>query len=440
MADEKKACVRPDCLVLFRCFRIASDPVKVGIGFLGVAATLFVLILVLAALVGVRQRSGGEASRKAVQAFRNGDLGASVQLLGQGAQDTITDLGRELTGIARSLRSADLPAALRRAQTLKKMLPWGLGGLLLLWMVWAYFGGAISRAAAYELATGERLSGAEVRAFASSRYSSYLWAPLTLFLIIVALVLCMMAAGLAASHLLSALAILAGLLASMYVGVVVKQKAQSGAAGGAAGVAGLAVTAVAAWLLWGAEPPWLGRVGLVVLAFPVSLVAGLAAVLGTIVLLFGRGIMTAAISYEGTETFDAISRAGDYVLKRPWRLLFYWLVGLAYGLPCLIVVGLMAAASFFIALAALWVGFGPSFSSCYDLAFSLDRPASFVQWLPAFLLRALIVLLGGVVVGWGVSFLQSFRTICYALIRKSVDLSEISEVYHEAGHSPGPAA
>ena len=440
MPEQAKGRCRPDWLQLFRCFHIANDPVKVWLGLVALAVMLLVLLVELGVLLEVRRMSGEETSRDALNALRRGDVVGVTRAIGKYCGRTRDDLRLELGNIRASLGGPGLMAALERASTLKEVLPWALGTLLLLWLPWAYFGGAISRSAAVELAGGERLTAAEARSFVSLRYGSYLWAPMALFLVIVALILCTVLIGVAAAHLLSAGAFVAGILFSLYLGVVVKQKRRSGAPGVAVSSAGFVVTVAAAWWLWDVRVLWLWRVALV-LAFPLALLLGLAAVLGALVLLFGRGMMTATISFEGTEAFDAISRAGDYVLKRPWRLLFYWLVGVAYGGACAVFVASLAGAAFLVALVAVWTGFGASFREMYGLVFSFGRPATFTEWLPAFLLGALVSIVGGLVAGWCLAFVQSYRTICYALIRKSVDLADVSEVYQELDRTAdGPSA
>ena len=42
--------------------------------------------------------------------------------------------------------------------------------------------------------------------------------------------------------------------------------------------------------------------------------------------------MFATVAMEGTDTFDAVSRAYSYIFGRPWRLIWYSLVAAAYGL------------------------------------------------------------------------------------------------------------
>ena len=435
---------RSDWCALFRCFRIATDPVKMWLGFLGAAFTILMLVFACFLFLEVRQLSGGATSRRVLEHVRKGDSGAAWQELRQGLRMARVDVGRDLDDIGHSVFSGELMPALRRAPTLRKVVAWSLIMLLLLWLPWAYFGGAISRAAVFEYATGERLTGAEARRFAASRYSSYLWPPVVLVLLVAGLILCGTLVGLAAAHLPAAIVFLFGSLLSLYALVVVKQKTESGLSGGLVGLGGLAGTVVLAWLLWTVHAGWLGWAGrlVVVLVFPLLLALAIPALFVVLVLLFGRGLMISTVSYEGTDAFDAVSRGGDYVLKRPWHLALCTLISIVYGAPCLAVVTFFAVGGFVLASAAVWAGFGEAFGTTYDAVFNPARGVSLFEPFPGFLLRVVFVLLCGFVAGWGVSFVQSCRAVSYALIRKRVDLCETSEVFVDLDRLPAapPAA
>ncbi|MFH1731897.1 MAG: hypothetical protein ABIF82_09655 [Planctomycetota bacterium] len=427
---------------LFRCFRMAADPVKIWFGFLGVVFAVLVLLVSAAALIQVRQVSGGEISGRIASRAREGDLHGAASALGEGVRSTWEDLRLDVAKIGRSLGDAGFMAAIERAATLHKVVSYVLIVLMLVGLPWAYFGGAISRSAAVEYATGGRLSRAEVHEYAASRHSSYFWPPVALGMTVAALLAAGVALGLAAAHLLSAAAILAGGFASLYVLVVVKQKTLSVAGGWAAGLPCFAVTILCSWLLWDVPLLWAGRVGLVIV-FPVVLALAAAALLLLAVLFCGRGLMTSAVSFESTDSFDAAVRAGDYVLRRPWRLAFYWLAAALYGVPCVAFVAALAAGAFFTALAAVWAGFGGSFTDVYAGLLDLGKEAAFFESVPSFLMGLVVVILCGLVAGWCLSFVQCCRAVCYALLRQSVDLSGPSEVFMEPGRgysrAPGPS-
>ncbi len=436
-ADDQRR--RPDWFDLFRCFRIANHPAKIWLGFLGVVFACLVLTLGLFAILEVRQLTGGEISHDALASFRAGDAAWGLAILTDGVGKTWADVQSELGDIGSRLRSGELLGALRHAPTLRKVVPWTLVLVLLLYLPWAYFGGAVSRAAAVEYAAQERIPAGEARRFAASRYSSYLWPPVAVALLVAALFAFGVLVGLGAGHLLSAVVFIGGTFGALYALVVVKQLTGSGRWGVVAGVVGFGATVFVTWLLWSVRLLWLGRIA-AVLAVPLLLAVAVSVVLLCAVLIFGRGVMVSAVSFEGTDAFDAVTRAADYVLRRPWRLAFYLLVGVAYGIPCVAVVVFLAAVGFFGAVVALWAGFGQPFGDIYNLTFSLSRETTFPQWIPVFLLRAVVCGLGCMVVGWCVSFVQSFRAITYALLRKSVDLSDTSEIYLDIDSGAAPPA
>lgn len=430
---------RSDWTDLFRCFRLATDPAKMWLGLLGTAFTVLMLLLALFLVLEALQLMGGRTSGDALRHFRSGNFAAMYRVVGDGFDTTLTDVKWDIEDIRDSLFTGELMPALGRARTIGKVVPWALFVLLLLWIPWAYFGGAINRAAAVEYATGERVPTAEAREFAASRYGSYWWPPATVVLIIAGLFGCAAVIALAAAHLLSAVALAGGVLGSLYALVVVKQRTESAALGSVAGLSAFFMTLLVTWLLRDVRAVWLDRLVLVA-AFPVLIVLGIAAVLLFIILVFGRGLMMSTVSYESTDAFDAISRGGDYVLKRPWHLGFYTLVAAAYGAPCVVLVAFVALAGFVVASVAAWVGFGGPFVGMYNCVLGPKEWTSLAEFLPGFLLCVIFVLLCGLVVGWCVAFVQAFRAICYALIRKRVDLSDTCEIYLEADRTFVPPA
>jgi hypothetical protein len=426
---------RPDWFGLFDCFRIARDPTKVWLGFLGAAFTVLMLVLALALLLEIRQVTGGETSRRALENFREGDWSAAWQELENGWRMTRADLRFDLRDIRESLWTGQLMPALQRARTVRKVVPWALVLLLLLWIPWAYFGGALSRAAAVEYAMGERVSAAEAREYAAARYGAYLWPPVALGLAIGACLAGGALAGLAAAHVLSAAVVVLGGFASLYLLAWLKHSGRPAAAAFGGGAAGLMVTALAAWWLWDSQCTWMGSWGLwlgrmvAVLLFPVALALAVPAVFLGLVLMFGRGLMISSVSFEGGDTFDSVSRAGDYLLKRPWHAGFYALVSAAYGAPCLGFVALVVLGSFLLAAVVMWAGFGEPFGEMYHAVLGGGTYETVLEIVPGFLLRILFVLACGLVVGWGASFVQACRAVAYALLRKRVDLADRSEIY-----------
>ncbi len=438
MSDEQEGLTRGGGWTdLFRCFRIATDPVKVCLGFYGVVFSVLMLLLALFLYLQVMSFRGGATSSEALGRLWAGELAGTCSVLGEGARMTLIDLRLDLADIGRSTFRGDLLPALARADTVQKVVPWAVVFLLLLWLPWAYFGGAINRAAAVEYATGERLFLPEARSYAAARYSAYLWPPPALAVGIGLLLAANMLAGVAAAHLLSAAVFVLGVLASLYGLVAVKQKTGSSRTGGLVGLIGLAATAAVAWALWPVGLGWVQDLVLVLL-FPVLVVLSLAAVLLSLVLLVGRGYMLSAVSFEGTGTFDALSRAGDYVLRRPWRLAFSVLVGVVYFAFCAVFVAGAALGAFLVAGVTAWLGFGAGFVPVFRSVFGPSASCPIGAWLPGFLLTLFFALLCAAVAGWWASFCHSFWAIAYALVRRDVDGSGPNEVFVEPDLSAAP--
>lgn len=422
---------RPDWFDFFRCFRMACDPVKVWLGFLGATFSILILVLFLALMLNVRQHAGGRISQRIIQHVRAGNAAASWEALRAGMSSTWTGLRRDCVSIQISLWNGRLLEAVQGAATLRKAILHGLVLFLLLWLPWAYFGGAISRAAVAEYATGRRITASEARQFAATRYSSFFWPPVALILVLAGLFLCGLLLALTAAHSLSAVVLFAGVFGSLYTLVVVKQKTGRTQSGGLVALAGLVITVALALLLWRVRPwplLWVSEV-LIVLCFPLLLLLAVAAICVCLVFLLGRGLMTSCVSYQSTDAFDAVVRAGDYLLRRPWHFAFYTLVSTVYGLPCLAVVVLFALGGFTVASLMAWAGFGVRFVPIYGAVFAPEPGDTLFSPVPKFLLRVTFALLCGLIVGWCAAFVQSARVVCYALLRKQLDGAASTEVY-----------
>jgi len=149
------------------------------------------------------------------------------------------------------------------------------GIVVVLTLVWALFGGAITRSAAVELATEERIGMWEALQYAWGRYRHYAWS------------------------------ILAPLVGIAFF---------------------LLVMALGGWI---ARCPVLDI--LVSLTTLLYLLAGFIVMLIVIGLAAGWPLMFPAISAEGSDSFDAISRAYSYIYTKPWKYIWYHLVALAYA-------------------------------------------------------------------------------------------------------------
>jgi hypothetical protein len=298
---------------------------------------------------------------------------------------------------------------------------WVLAILLGAWLVvlWSVFGGAIARIAAVHVARDEKISIRQALRFSTSKVLSFLFAP-----IIPAIILLGLAVVLAVGGLL------------LYVPVI----------------GPIAVGAAFALVL--------------AAAFVMTLV-----VFGTV---GGFNLMYPTVAVEGSDSFDAISRSFSYVFARPWRMLFYTVVALAYGALTYLFVRLFI----FIMLAlahcsvgwflgknhlphAYWTGQSvvqdgktyndndgylwkpPTIQGAGPLSYDvptekLKWSEDIAAWLIAFWVYLTIALLGA----FAISFYFSSNTIIYYLLRKEVDATEMDDVYVEQADEdfaePGP--
>src|SRR5439155_14406288 len=136
--------------------------------------------------------------------------------------------------------------------------------------------GAITRIAAVQLARGERIGLVEAAIFAGKRLLSYVTAPLF------------------------PLAFIFGVLVFMSI----------------FGLIGMI--------------PYFGDVVVSGLFWPVMILFGLIIAVA-LVGLVGWPLMAATISTEGTDSWEAVSRAYSYVYQRPWHYLWYSMVAIGYG-------------------------------------------------------------------------------------------------------------
>ena len=141
--------------------------------------------------------------------------------------------------------------------------------------VWSYFGAAISRVAAVQLATGEHVGWGAALRWARAKWLSYFLSPVL-------------------------------------------------------PMAGVVVVA-APILVLGFFMRWSFPAILVALIWPLALIGGLVMAVLLVGVLLGWPLMWATISVEGTDTFDALNRTYAYVFQRPLRYLFYVVVSALGG-------------------------------------------------------------------------------------------------------------
>jgi hypothetical protein len=271
-------------------------------------------------------------------------------------------------------------------------------------VLWAIFGGAISRIAAVHVARDEKMSIRSALKFSVSKFLSFLFAPIIPMLIVVV------------------------------VGILVTIASLVG------------------------NIPFLGPI-IVGALFFLALAAGFIMALVLLGLVGGFNLMYPTIAVEGSDSFDAISRSFSYLYARPWRLAFYTLVAVVYGALTYLFVRLFiylmlvlshkfVGAGIFLhapSTAPLWPTMWPSPASASRLSYginflSLGAGDSIGAFLVSFWVYLVIAILGAFVI----SFYFSANTIIYYLMRREVDATEMDDVYLEQIDDefaePAPAA
>jgi hypothetical protein len=294
--------------------------------------------------------------------------------------------------------------------------------LVLMWtlIVWGFFGGAISRIAAVQVARNERITLAEAINFTRERFASFLAAPVFPLLLVAFFVILLMIFG---------------------------------------------------WIEW---IPWFGDI-FAGLLWPIVILLGV--LMGVVLAgLVGWPLMVATISTEGSDSFDALSRSYSYVFQAPWQYLWYSLVAVGYGAVLIFFVGFMASMmvylgkwgvasapgladsnvkkdrepSYLFYYAPTSFGWRDAFISSNEHVVQVEKTLStgetvkryefrpdYVEamsgWnhagavLVAFWLWIMFLL----VVGFGYSYFWSSATIVYMLMRRHVDDTEMDEVHLE---------
>jgi hypothetical protein len=289
-----------------------------------------------------------------------------------------------------------------------------LFGVLFTVVIWAVFGGAITRIAAVQYARNEKIGMTEAIRFAFSKFIHFVTAPLIPFGVLAFVALLMFLGGL--------------LLNAPYLGDVLVS------------------------LLW--VLPLLGALGMAI------------ALLGYV----GWPLMYATISAEGSDNFDALSRSYIYVFSKPLHYLWYSAVSVVFGMVVTFFVVFFTSLVVYLAQWGVGLAAGANWREADPVkAMSLYAPSSY-EWdrllqegrahdklspeafqeareklkagmgagqyaaagITAFWLHLIFLL----TLGFAYSFFWSSSTIIYFLMRKKVDDTEPDEVYLEEEEPP----
>ena len=176
-------------------------------------------------------------------------------------------------------------------------------------------------------------------------------------------------------------------------------------------------------------------------------------------ILGGFNLLYPTIAVEGSDAFDAMSRSFAYVYARPWRLLFYTVVSLIYGVITYLFVSFAVYLVLFIT--HTFAGWGTNFFGNANGHYSglpkletlwptpkLDHLIAPTNWYAMngteyvgalflhFWVYLFIVSLGAYVI----SYYFSSNTILYLLLRRSVDGQSTTDVFlDEPATPPAPA-
>jgi len=370
--------LRQNWLDVFQGFSIARDPKKWMLGLAGIIAS----IIAVSILVGVFSAVCWPNAWNEWVGFLSDPFGEFRPTL-----NAITDatIGSQLPPLMEMVKS---PSQLFKLVTVVG----GLGadgfffvvlvGLALL-AIWSFFGGAILRISAVQFAKDEVIDVHEATGFAWKKYWSFLSAPIVPLLGILLLAMC--------------------------IGI-----------GGVVGRIG-----------WGIGPFIVG------FFFFLALFAGFIITFAVIGGVFGMGLMLPTVATEGTDMFDAVSRAFSYILSRPWRFLWYVLVSVGYAVPCILFVYAFTWITVQIPLLVGSLTMGEEFNTIFARFLEgWSLPTTWYNSVGAVFLKMWVLLVWGLFAGYVISQGLAAKTIVYALMRKDVDGTDMTEVYVEEEEQP----
>ena len=381
--DWRRCCA---FLEILRSFRMAIHPANLLLCFLGLALSFWLAVLI-DDIPGI-----GETTVNGMSFCENVRGIATTTLWGEWALPyvggkTWDDFFAFLMTPATAGREV---VELAIAYWQMKPFPWfAFINTILSLAIWAVVGGAVTRMAAVRVAREESVPLEKALSFSLRKWPSTVTSPLIPFGVLVLL------------------AILVGLPTGLVLMI-----------------------------------PYIGEFAAGILLF-LPLIMGL--VLGLIFIggAFSVGLQWPTVAAEGSDSFDAISRSISYISSRPWKYLFYAVFSVVYGCATFILVKFLTfltlrttheAVSTFSwgaggaedKLMRLWQA--PTLANPWPVA-GLEQFWSEASATYIFAIWIWVVL--GVMMAFLASFFFCSQTIIYFLLRKSVDATDIEEVYME---------
>ncbi len=199
--------------------------------------------------------------------------------------------------------------------------------------------------------------------------------------------------------------------------------------------------AIAGWVLF--NLPVTDVIGAVF--FGLFLLGGFLAAMLLIGLALGVNLLLPAIAVEATDAFDAVSRAYNYVVGRPWRYFFYSAVMIVYGAVTYMLIGLVVFSTIWItqnclgAAAVAEVAPGQTRLDAILPAPQWGTMLSTPDWehlsgsgmVAAAIVMVWIKLLIAILPAFALSYYFNAQTWVYLLLRKAADRVGYDEVFLE---------
>ena len=249
--------------------------------------------------------------------------------------------------------------------------------------IWSVFAGSITRLAAIEFAKGDKIGIKDSLVFAVKKFWSYFWCPITPVLGALFFVACN---------------VIGGLLGQIkFVGEIA-----------------------------------------VAIGFPLAILSGFLIVFIGVIGIIGFFLMYPTISAEGSDTFDAMSRAYSYVLSRPAHFLSLLISILVCGVVLIFFTSFVACLVMKTTYCTVGIGMGEKFDSIRAFIaglgggnISTEALGTTSMKFAALMMMLYIVLVKVAVGSIIVAFAASASTIAYIIMRKDVDGTEMFDVYME---------